>query len=136
MRVHTNSLTIYTINLLTLLNFTILYSKTGVTLSCLWNSDLVFGYHFRGGKCSMVVTNLHFHSPEGCLLPHPSTCPWLKSFLSLAYPNSFLLIYQVSDSLPHSSHSIPGNAFSTWLQRLPVCLTVQFKFSSSSLIYT
>lgn len=62
----------------------------------------------------MEVANFHFHSPEGCLLlPHPSTCPWPKSFLSLAYPISFLLIYQVSDSFPHSSHSIPGNTFST-----------------------
>lgn len=44
MRVHTNSLTIYTINLLMLLNFSILYSKTGVTLPRLWNFDLILGY--------------------------------------------------------------------------------------------
>lgn len=134
MMVNTNSLTIYTIHLMTLLNFSILYSKTDVMLPCLWNFHLIFGYISLEASAIWWLQN--FHSPECCLLlPHLSTCPWPKSFLSFTHSNFFLLIYHISDSLLHTSHSMPGNTFSTWFQHLSVCLTVQFEFSSSSLIY-
>lgn len=56
-------------------------------------------------------TNLHIHYLEGCLLPHPSVFPGKQSFLSLMYPNSFLLTYKVLDSLPHSFPFTPGKTF-------------------------
>lgn len=119
-----NSLMVYTLNLQTLLNLVFFTVKwVYATMPVEFWSD--FGVHFPGGQCSVVVIDLHFHSPQGCLfLPHLSTCPSTKTFLSLAYPISFLLFYQVSYSLPHSSHSITGTLFQHDFQHLPVCLTV------------
>lgn len=111
-------------SLLTLLNFCILNRKTGVTLPCLWNLGLILGA-FPWNQVFYGVYKPSKQCPEGCLLlPHPSTCPRCKSFLSLMYPDPFLLTYQVLDSLPHSFHFTSDNTFSSWLHHLPVCLTV------------